>query len=140
MTSFFKPKTRVQPKRDEIALALRIVAIFLVIDILSSSATALPGHNHLEPIDTALKALTMLLIAAIAYARPVEFGAQLLDNGQGLAGLSWLALILGAPFLLLLLMPVVTAQIGLAATLVCAILAHLIVKIVAPVGPHSRLP
>jgi|GEM_PF-7090339 len=125
---------------DETTAPLLIVAALLALDVASSRATAPPGHNHLEPMDSAVVTLTMLLIAAIAYARPVEYGAQMLDGQHLLAGLSWLITILGAPFLLLILMPVARPQLGLVAMLVSAILANIITQTIAPAEPPATPP
>ena len=126
---------------DETSMPLRAAAGLLALDVLSSSAAALPGHNHLEPVDSGLKALTMIVIAAIAYARPVEYGAQLLERRRYLWGLCWLTLCLGAPFMLLGLLNKLTPQVGLVATLICAIVANIITKVIAPpklLRPRSR--
>ncbi len=118
--------------RDEAFMPLIFVAVLLALDIAFSSTNAQPGHNHLEPLDTILKALIMLILAVIAYARPVEFGAQLIERGKPLTGICWLAAILSAPFMVLALAANPAPQLGLLATVICAIIANIITKILAP--------
>lgn len=119
---------------DELRLPLIVTAVILALDVLFSSPQALPGHNHSEPFDSLLKTLLTLLIAGTAYARPVEWGAQLLDQNRYALGLAWLILILGTPLLVIFLLPGVSPLIGLVTMLLCAIVANIVTKIVAPVN------
>ena len=107
---------------------LLFIAVLLLLDILFSSSTAAPGHVHMEPLDSLLKALVMLILAIIAYFRPVEFGAQLLERGAILAGMSWLVVILGTPLAVLALVDDPIPQLGLLASVICALIANIVTK------------
>ena len=122
--------------RDETLAPLLFIAALLVLDIIFSSTRALPGHNHLEPLDSALKALLMLSLALLAYVRPVAYGAQLLERGYILGGLTWLIVILGAPFAVLAVVDKPGPQLGLLLMVICAITAHICAKALAP--PFNR--
>ena len=108
------------------------IAILLVLDVIFSSTRALPGHNHLEPLDSLLKALVMLTLAIVAYVRPVEYGAQLLERGFIGGGIAWLVVILGAPFAVLAIVEKPVPQLGMLSTVICAILANIVTRLMAP--------
>ena len=119
---------------DDLFMPLVFVAVLLLLDVLFSNTAALPGHNHMEPLDSALKALVMLTLAIVAYARPVEFGAQLLERGRILAGLGWLLIILGTPFVVLALVDEPAPQLGLLASVICALVANIATRFLDPAG------
>lgn len=123
-----------QTSTDETFAPLIGVAILLVLDIAFSNTSALPGQNHLEPLDSMLKALVMLTLALVAYIRPVEYGAQLLERGLVVAGLGWLITILGSPFAVLALVDRPVPQLGLLTTVICAIIANIATYILVPRG------
>ena len=117
---------------DEAFVPLIAIALLLVLDIAFSNTAALPGQTHLEPLDSMLKALVMLTLALVAYIRPVEYGAQLLERGAVARGLGWLIIILGSPFAVLALVTHPVPQLGLLTTVICAIIANIATHLLAP--------
>ncbi len=118
--------------RDEAFMPLIFVAVLLALDIAFTAVDALPVYTNLQPLDTVLKVLIMLILAIASYARPVEYGAQLIERGRPVTGIVWLAAILSAPFLALALAANPAPQLGLLATVICAIIANIITKVLAP--------